>query len=65
MARSKRITHEDCILPLGYAVPTPTEHAIQQAKLRYKDKMEEEFSNMNAKHAFQKVRKCAGYSVES
>lgn len=37
-------------------------HAIQRAKLRYKDKVEEQASNKNAKQAFQKVRKLADYS---
>ncbi|CAB1328694.1 unnamed protein product [Coregonus sp. 'balchen'] len=37
-------------------------HAIQRAKLRYKDKVEEESSNKNAKQAFEKVRKLADYS---
>ncbi|KAJ8356701.1 hypothetical protein SKAU_G00194950 [Synaphobranchus kaupii] len=34
---------------------------ILQAKLKYKEKLEQEFSTMNTKEAFQKVRTLTGY----
>ncbi len=33
---------------------------VLRAKLKYKDRLENEFSNMNTKQAFQKVRSLAG-----
>lgn len=37
-------------------------NAVFKAKLKYKDKLEREFSNMNTKQAFQKVQTLTGCS---